>query len=265
MCLAVLQKIGAESLEDKVLINAYNNNSDGSGIAYVDEKSKIQVRKFRELDTFVDQYQQLHKKYGDSSPFMIHNRIGTHGTSDGNYNVHPFWVNEDLVFCHNGVINNVKGHKKMSDTQVFNRDLLQKLPNLWIKNVATLQLISEFIGNSKLIFLSSNRTFKIINKQLGHWEGKTWFSNHSYESNVFDYGGSSTCSIGYGSGWGQINYNPYARQQGISKRPSGYRERTQYAGHYKPCYSCDAVTTKQKTDDNVGGEWLCTSCYKGLS
>ena len=47
MCLAVLQKIGAESLEDKVLINAYNNNSDGSGIAYVDEKSKIQVRKFR--------------------------------------------------------------------------------------------------------------------------------------------------------------------------------------------------------------------------
>ena len=61
MCLAVLQKIGAESLEDKVLINAYNNNSDGSGIAYVDEKSKIQVRKFRELDTFVDQYQNYIK------------------------------------------------------------------------------------------------------------------------------------------------------------------------------------------------------------
>ena len=93
MCLAVLQKIGAKSLTEETLTTSYNNNSDGSGIAYVDEKNKIQVRKFRELDTFVDQYQQLHKKYGETTPFMIHNRIGTHGTSDGNFNVHPFWVN----------------------------------------------------------------------------------------------------------------------------------------------------------------------------
>ena len=267
MCLAVLQKIGAKSLTEETLTTSYNNNSDGSGIAYVDEKNKIQVRKFRELDTFVDQYQQLHKKYGETTPFMIHNRIGTHGTSDGNFNVHPFWVNEDVVFCHNGIINSVDNHKKMSDTQVFNKDYLQQLPNLWINNTATLKLIADFIGQSKLIFLSSDRTFKIVNKQLGHWVEKTWFSNSSYKSNVFDYGGSSTCSIGYGghnrsTSWNRLNYNGYGQTSFLS--PSGYKERSQYH-KLEPCYSCDAITTKQKTDDNVGGEWLCTTCYKGLS
>ena len=162
MCLALLQKKGATPLTEESLKTAYNNNSDGSGLAYVDENNKIQVRKFRELDTFVDQYQQLHKKYGETTPFMVHNRIGTHGTNKGNYNVHPFWVNEDLVFCHNGIINNVKNDKKLSDTQVFNRDYLQKLPNLWINNTATLKLIADFIGQSKLIFLSSDRTFKTL-------------------------------------------------------------------------------------------------------
>ena len=268
MCIAILQKSGAKTLTEDVIQNCYNNNDDGSGIAYVDEKNNIQVKKYRELDTFVDQYTQLHKKYGNTTPFMVHSRIGTHGTNDGTTNVHPFWVNSDMVFCHNGIISNVKDDKKLSDTQVFNRDILQQLPNLWVKNPATIGMMSKFIGNSKLIFLSSDRTFKIVNKQMGHWVDKTWFSNSSYKSNVFDYGGSSTCNIGYQS----FNYRKpkqtkfgfYSSGQSVQTRPQGYRERFQYHDP-QPCGACGAITTKQKTDDFVGQEWLCTTCYRSMS
>lgn len=277
MCIAILQKTGATTLSNDVITNCYNNNSDGSGIAFVDENHKIQVRKYRELDSFVDQYQQLHRKYGNQTPFMIHSRIGTHGTSDGNTNVHPFWVNDQMVFCHNGIIRDVRDDKVMSDTQVFNQDYLKQLPNLWIQNPATIRLVSNFIGQSKLIFLSSDKSFKIINKELGHWDEKTWFSNSSYKRGVFDFGGSSTCSIpmGYSRTWpGQskpIQRTIFEKSQSDTKptifddsyHDVGYRERSQYRDA-EPCYLCDETTVKQKTDDHVGGQWLCTPCYRSM-
>lgn len=270
MCIAILQKPGAKTLEEQVIRNCFNNNDDGSGIAYVDESNKIQVRKYREVDSFVDQYQQLHKKYGDQTPFMIHSRIGTHGTSDGTTNVHPFWVNSDMVFCHNGVINKVRDDKKLSDTQVFNKDYLQNLPNLWIDNNVILNLISDYIGSSKLIFLTSDRKFKIVNKKLGHWVEKTWFSNSSYKRNVFDFGGQTS----YGScGIGNNNSSNTAwnRSQGVlgfygtqSKKDDGYRLRYQHHDP-EPCMGCDEVSLKQHTSDKVDGIWLCSTCYKTFS
>ena len=62
-----------------------------------------------------------------TTPFIVHFRIGTHGTSNGIYNVHPFYVDKNLVFAHNGMIHKVDDCKKRSDTRVFNDTFLKPL------------------------------------------------------------------------------------------------------------------------------------------
>ena len=109
-------------------------------------------------------------------------------------NVHPFKVNDNLVFGHNGIINDVSRSELYSDTQMFNMEILQNLHNLdkdFLSNLVLVKLISEFVSGSKLAFLNSDKTFKIINESDGHWntEKTIWFSNYGYvKNNVYSYG-----------------------------------------------------------------------------
>ena len=185
MCLLIGQKKQAVTSNNKVsnnqLRNAWARNNDGVGYAFA-INGRIETRKFMEFKPFKKSFNQDVAKYGNQSAFLIHFRFATHGNTDLS-NVHPFKVNDNLVFGHNGVINNVDDDNILSDTQVFNNLILKGLNPDFLSNDSLRTLISDFIGNSKLCFLDSNGNLDFINADLGHFNDNKsiWFSNDGYK------------------------------------------------------------------------------------
>lgn len=265
MCLLINQKKKAKTLKPGLLKRSYDNNNDGAGFAYANN-NKLVVKKYRDFETFNDAYQRLHRKHKATSAFLLHFRIGTHGSSNGTTNVHPFFVNENLVFAHNGVISNVRDDKKLSDTQVFNNDVLKHIKGTWIQDDAILYLIGQSIGHSKLVFLDNNGDFKIVNKHLGHWVGKTWFSNKSYEENTFDYGG---CTTVYNTHYGNTvqsnqskTYFGRINTHVPSPKPDVPTKQTRYKYEKDTCDECGQMSFKLRTDDDTDDAWYCGTCWK---
>tara|TARA_R100000808_G_C2151149_1_gene160107 strand:- start:178 stop:1104 length:927 start_codon:yes stop_codon:yes gene_type:complete len=210
MCLLVLQKENTR-LTEKELQNSDDSNPDGIGYSFVKDE-KLIIRKFRKFSKFLKGYDRDISRYGHQSPFLLHFRLATHGVNIGTENVHPFKVRNDLVFGHNGIISDVTDDDKLSDTQMFNKEVLKELPLDFLENTAHIKLISGFIGNSKLVFLDSKKNFSIINEDMGHWndEETIWFSNNGYcETKYYNYGnyGSYGASV---YGWNQ--------QKSVSKK-----------------------------------------------
>jgi len=130
----------------------------------------------------------------NESPFIIHFRITTHGGTRVENN-HPFKVDKDTVFVHNGIINSVVkfavGHE--SDTRSFNRNILRNLPKGWKSNNAVKFMIEDFIGTSKLIMLHTDYSVDIYNQNMGTWEDGVWYSNTTFRryGTGYSYGQSS--------------------------------------------------------------------------
>lgn len=181
MCIAIL-KPGSIKIPESYLINSYQNNSDGCGFAYIRTDllgiPKLVVEKTMDFNIFLKKYNRAFKNNPESH-FLIHFRIATHGTVD-KFNCHPFKINKNLAFIHNGVITGLELCKERSDTQVFNDTVLKKLPKEWEKNKSISKLIEKFIGVSKLVTLDINGEYNIYNEKLGHWNEGCWFSNKSY-------------------------------------------------------------------------------------
>ena len=191
MCLLIGQSTNSK-VSNKKLGNAWCKNNDGVGYAFANN-GKIETKKFMEFKPFKKSFNDDVAKYGNESSFLIHFRFATHGKTDLS-NVHPFSVNDDLVFGHNGVIHEVDSDVKLSDTQVFNNLILKDLNSKFLKSDSIRALISNFIGNSKLCFLDSNGNLDFINADLGHWDDakKIWYSNDGYkkQKSVFVSGGA---------------------------------------------------------------------------
>lgn len=205
MCLLVVQKPNAK-MTNKQIENAWDRNSDGSGYSFCKD-NKIVTKKYMDLNDFKSNLNNDWNSNKDKV-FLIHFRYATHGVCDVS-NVHPFKVNNGLVFGHNGVINSVEDDNVLSDTQVFNNTILKNLKSGFLKSDAIKKLISEFIGNSKLAFLDKNNRYTIINSYLGSWnkDKSIWFSNDSHKkSNVIVSGGNY-------NGWTKYNYNNYIHNQ----------------------------------------------------
>ena len=186
MCLLVMQEQNT-TIEDENLRNAYDSNPDGVGYSFINSENRIMTKKYRDYKKFLLAYQGDIKEFGSSSPFLLHFRMPTHGQSEGTFNVHPFKVSKDTVFAHNGIISDVDDDKKLSDTQVFNRDILKKLKDEFLVDVILVKLIEGFIGTSKLAFLNRDGSFKILNEELGDWDKGIWYSNNSYKSRTERY------------------------------------------------------------------------------
>ena len=194
MCLLIGTKEGVQ-IPKKHLQNAFKSNRDGVGYSF-NRNNVLVTKKFRNEKKFLKQYEIDFKKNLESK-FIVHFRLATDGTNQGTINVHPFNVNKDLVFAHNGIISNVGEDKVLSDTQLFNRDILQHLQSNFLSYKANRHLIENFIGSSKLVFLDNKNKMTIINEGLGHWKDEIWYSNASYQSrNQKGYNSIYGCSIG---------------------------------------------------------------------
>jgi predicted glutamine amidotransferase len=186
MCIAILNT--AEKVSKSHFKNSLQSNQDGFGLAWVNSQG-IQVWKSMSLDV-----NKLYRKYEsvfDSKRFgdiLLHFRISTGGGVNIE-NTHPFHINKDLIFCHNGMIKGF-GTKKENDTRHFGRAILSHISesDLYF-NPAIQELVEERIGYSKLIFLNSAGESKIYGESLGIWESDgNWYSNESYQgSDYFDF------------------------------------------------------------------------------
>lgn len=183
MCIAIYKPSDKE-ISKETLKSCFTSNRDGCGFAYINTdylgKKKIIIKKSLDFETFYRQYQRA-QRLNPESPFLIHFRIKTHGTVS-KFNCHPFKIDENHAFIHNGVISGVGTDYIKSDTQLFNDKILKKLPEGWTKRSEITLLIEEMIAHSKVVVLNLEGDVQIYNESKGNWKDGIWYSNYSYKT-----------------------------------------------------------------------------------
>lgn len=185
MCIIIVNKQGM--LSKTALYNCWDSNPDGAGLMYAENGKIVIEKELMKKKLFYNLYRDIRKRHNDT--IILHFRIGTSGKKDF-VNCHPFEVNSDLAFCHNGIIpETTLPGSPISDTVVFNQNYLQKLPENWIESPVIKELIASFIGSSKLAFLHASGQVTLINSHLGHWDTmkENWYSNYSYIRDEYNF------------------------------------------------------------------------------
>ena len=184
MCIIANVPKGVGTINQSTLENMTNNNGHGFGVSYI-EDDEIKVFKTMDSKEFVTRVMDIQKEHSKTSDILIHCRIATSGTTDIN-NCHPFHVNNETVFAHNGVLNCVEPTDKMSDTRMFNKVFLKNMQPNFLNVKRIREFIGEIIGSDKMVFQTVNAVLDkntyIINKELGTEENGIWFSNTSYKT-----------------------------------------------------------------------------------
>lgn len=181
MCIAIAKQADI-AINRSILQQCFNSNPDGAGFCIEINGSLVINKGYFTFDDFYTAF----KPY-ENLKALIHFRIRTHGDKDET-NCHPFYINDDLVFIHNGVINNVHAPANLSDTIVFNNNflspLVSKFGNSALTDPAVKPMIENFIGCSKLaMFVKGQEDFVFFNEAMGNrsTEG-IWFSNTSWQA-----------------------------------------------------------------------------------
>jgi hypothetical protein len=192
MCIIIVKPVN-KVINERLAEYCWNKNKDGAGFVFSDNN---RLRIYKHVGENFYDFWKLYNRYVRSKnkeknhTVIMHFRIATHGSIE-KMNCHPFRINQELCFAHNGVIVGITVPKdsKKSDTNLFN-DLLKKLPSGWTKNKTTVQLVQHFIGsNSKLAFMDNDGEMAIFNEARGDWDEDTglWFSNLNYKGWDFVY------------------------------------------------------------------------------
>lgn len=194
MCIAIFIPKG-KTIGKKTLRRCHEANSDGFGYAYFNDDKRLIVKKFvgDKIKDEIRKFYELRQQNLDKQ-FMVHFRIATHGAV-GTKCCHPFVVNRKTVFCHNGILGTkfTSGLSKasdMSDTMMFNKLCLQKLPKDFMSKPVYKFLLEEAIGYSKMIIMNSDDKVWILNEKQGEWDHGIWYSNTTYKkTKSYYYGG----------------------------------------------------------------------------
>jgi hypothetical protein len=180
-------------MSDQQLTNCWENNSDGAGILYKEDGVLKVYKQLASLELFRSEYRRCIAL----SNCLVHFRVQSAGNISME-NIHPFMVHEKLGMIHNGTITKLKIHgDDRSDTQIFVSEMLSELPPDFVNNYTIMELIEEYVGWSRLVFMDETEVFTIVNegKNGGHYDGGNWFSNDSHKKiNDFVYRGSERVS-----------------------------------------------------------------------
>lgn len=186
MCIAIL-KTKEATITDEVLRTCYNNNKDGCGFAYCENKT-VYIKKFMNFDRFLEEY----KKVEGKSNMLIHFRIATHGGVNVD-NCHPFILNDRMALIHNGIIAGYGDKTNKSDTRDFIDKVIGNISHRMWRNPSFRELVGNAIGYSKFCILDTDDNYYIINEHKGEWVDGVWYSNTSYKPKVV-YSSAKTCS-----------------------------------------------------------------------
>ena len=179
MCVIIHQPKGAYLTKEEAQ-RAWTRNPDGGGFAFINDDNAIQFYKSMDFDEFWRTFERSRSDY-PKRDFLVHMRIATHGTVDIE-NTHPFLVGTYTVMAHNGILYDVPEYNDgRSDTRVFIDEVIPELPGNWLDSYYLRTMVSEFIGDSKLMFLTNDPALKenvyIINKRQGEEVDGMWMSN----------------------------------------------------------------------------------------
>lgn len=196
MCIAIY-KPENKLISKETLQECFRSNSDGAGFMWA-EGRKLHIEKgFFTFDSFYEEYQKVEQK-----KCVIHFRIKTHGQISSE-NCHPFLITNNTAFVHNGVISGYNDTVK-SDTLLFQEQILspmiQKYGRRLLQDPEFKELVENFIGWSKLIFLDANGQHIIYNEQKGSWDDGVWYSNNSYKPAIIHTWKGKDVDYGHYSG-----------------------------------------------------------------
>jgi len=174
-----------KNISNKSLDQMWKRNPDGGGIAWIQD-GKVQVHKTMKLKNFKQKFKEVTSKYGDSD-ILVHMRIATHGSVCLDNN-HPFHIDTQTVFAHNGIMPtefHPPAKSDLSDTRYFNKVFLQNMKPVALDDELFRTAIGDIIGmGNKLVILSANKKLKqdsyIINEHMGQWVKGVWYSNTAH-------------------------------------------------------------------------------------
>lgn len=175
MCIIIYSPDG--HIPKSHLERSLEHNSDGWGVMVWDGKQAL-VEKGMKPAAFWAKWAIRPK-----GPVVFHARITSHGYTNL-ANCHPFEVpGHNVWMAHNGIIHkHAKKGAKKSDTRRFIDDLVTDLPKDFLDNDAIRFMMEDYIGHSKLVFMSGvTGEVHIIGESRGHWHKNRWYSNHSYQ------------------------------------------------------------------------------------
>jgi hypothetical protein len=162
-----------------MLSDIYTSNPDGIGIMYATTKGLKVIKVLPK--SLADATQFISKLPNDERELAIHFRWTTHGHTNME-NCHPYDVVKGYVgMMHNGVLHTGNAaDKAKSDTWHFIQDYLAspvaEHPAL-VHNEKFLDLIAEFIGDNRFVFMDGEGKMSHVNKDQGIEHDDLWFSN----------------------------------------------------------------------------------------
>lgn len=219
MCIIVVVPPKVKAPELLTLEKCFSNNKDGAGLMYVDSKKgmvKI-IKGLMTFEAFKAAYTKEMPNIPEESPLVFHFRIGTSGGIVPE-KCHPFPITSKTEFldclnlycpvgvAHNGILG--KGEDKLSDTQVFIRDVLSsRIIAKNLKSDAVKRLI-EFSTN-KFAFVFNDMSFHTI----GNFEidSGVYYSNSGFRTFGWRRGGNVTV---VGNSRFQNTYNSWDEETG---------------------------------------------------
>jgi predicted glutamine amidotransferase len=182
MCVIIYKKPEGV-ITRRTLKQCWNANDDGAGYMWADSGTLWVQKGFMTFRSFYKTYRMAERAFPNAS-FVIHMRIRTSGRVD-DYNCHPFKINSKVGFAHNGILTDYShADSNKSDTALFCKQTLAKLPEDFINNAAYRMLIDSFCTRevSKMVFLGSDGAVFIANESMGTWNRNIWFSNLIHKS-----------------------------------------------------------------------------------
>jgi hypothetical protein len=171
MCVIIHQEKG-QHLEKEDAAKLWAHNPDGGGFAFVDDDNEIRVKKYMKWTEFWRNFETSRSLFPNRD-FLIHMRIATHGSVHLG-NVHPFVVDEHTVMAHNGIIHGVTPFldkdSDESDTAYFVENVLPRMPDRWLDDVFLADMVDEYVGWSRLMFLTTDPELEYTVYRFGDWE-----------------------------------------------------------------------------------------------
>lgn len=234
MCIIIAKPQGAKLPDDKYLMRAFESNSDGAGIAYINNGNVCIEKGFFNADKFIKRAKKIANKTNNGA-MLLHCRIATQGGVCAG-TCHPFPVSQDMrdlrkpftscdiALVHNGIISkytrySVNRYRDIttqryaygtaddndtSDTMEFVTDFAAPLiggaPQWYkAKNAAGLKKALEYVANSKLAILSNDGHIELLGNFIE--EGGVYYSNATYKPIIYSYAAPTTWNYGKKNNW----------------------------------------------------------------
>jgi len=167
------------------LSNAYNNNKDNAGFAYVKEEKVIVHRGYRSFENFYSAYSSV----GIDCPRLIHFTNINKEELKTRANCHPFEIiTNDLCMAHAGPVFGFNNTDNNTEAKLLVNEVIKPLmvdkTYKYVRNSHIRWLLDEAVGSSnKMVFLDKDGMFTIINPQAGYFErdNNIWFNSKVHD------------------------------------------------------------------------------------